>query len=164
MEKWKYINEYDNKYAVSNYGRVKSFQGVNERILKQNKTHDGYAIVVMCIKNVAKSYRVNRLVAKYFIENPYNYPQVDHIDENKLNNHVDNLQWISCRDNTTKTQGKKVNQLSLDGELIKTYISISEAARSIGANKANIQKACVNERFVVYNYKWQYAAKNQCTN
>ena len=163
MEKWKFINGYNEKYMISSYGRVKSLQGIKERILYQGKTHDGYCIVILSINNNPKSYRVSRLVATHFIENPYNYTQVDHIDENRANNHEDNLQWLSARDNTTKSQGKSVNQLSMDGKLIKTYISISEAARSIGANKANIQKACVNERLVVYNYKWQYATKNQCS-
>ena len=164
MEQWKYIEGYNGKYAVSNYGRIKSFQGITERILKANKTRDGYAIVVMCINNKPKSYRVNRLVAKYFLENPNNYPQVDHIDENRLNNHVDNLQWMSARDNTTKSQGKPVNQLSLDGKIVASHISISHAARKIGANKSNIMKACRNINKVVYNYRWQYVTKNQCSN
>jgi hypothetical protein len=157
MEQWKYIEEYNNKYAVSNYGRVKSLKGITERILKLSKTQDGYVQVVMCINNKPKSYRVNRLVAKYFLDNPNNHPQVDHIDENRLNNHVDNLQWISAKDNTTKSQGKAVNQLSLNGDFIAKYISISDAARAIGANKSNIMKACKDSKRIVYRYKWQYA-------
>lgn len=164
MEQWKYVEEYDNKYAVSNYGRVKSFQGIKERILKQNQTHDGYAIIVMCIKNKPKSFRVSRLVAKYFIENPNNYPQVDHIDENRLNNHVDNLQWLSARDNTTRSQGKEVNQISLDGKLIATHTSIAQAAKSINADKGNIHKVLMKKYRTAYNYKWEYATKNECTN
>lgn len=164
MEQWKYVDGYNNKYAVSNYGRVKSFQGITERILKTNQTQDGYEIVVMCINNKPKSYRVNRLVAKYFLENPNNYPQVDHIDENRLNNHVDNLQWMSARDNTTKSQGKPVNQLSLDGKLIATHISISQAAKHINANKANIHKVLIKKAKSAYNYKWEYVTKNQCSN
>jgi hypothetical protein len=164
MEKWKFVEEYNNKYAVSNYGRIKSFQGISERILKQNKTKDGYAMVVFCINNKPKTFRVNRLVAKYFLINENNYPQVDHIDENRLNNHVDNLQWMSAKDNTTKSQGKAVNKLSLDGQFIETYISISDAANKIGANKSNIMKACRDINKVVYKHKWQYATKNKCSN
>jgi hypothetical protein len=164
MEQWKYVEEYNNKYAVSNYGRVKSFQGRTERILKINQTHDGYEIVVMCINNKPKSYRVNRLVAKYFLENPNNYPQVDHIDENRLNNHVENLQWMSARDNTTKSQGKPVNQLSLKGEFIATHISISHAAKHINADKGNIHKVLINKAKSAYKYKWEYVTTNQCSN
>jgi len=163
MEQWKYIEEYDNKYAVSNYGRVKSFQGRTERILKSNKTHDGYEIIVMCKNNKPKSYRVNRLVAQCFLNNPNNYPQVDHIDNNRLNNHVENLQWMSARDNTTKSQGKPVNQFTKDGEFIATHLSISHAAKHINASKSNIHKVLISKYKTAYGFKWEYATTNERT-
>ena len=160
MEQWKYIKEYDNKYAVSSYGRVKSFKGITERILKPSKTHDGYEFVVMCKNNKTKPFRINRLVAIHFIQNPNNFPQVDHIDGNKVNNHVENLQWMSAKDNTTKSQGKAVNQLSLDGEFILAHVSISDAANFLQKDKANIHKALNKKYTTAYGFKWEYATTN----
>lgn len=99
MEIWKEIEGYNGFYSVSNYGRVKSNGGNcgscirKEKILSQSKTRDGYMKVRLMHKNKDKTMRVHRLVANAFIENPYNKETVNHIDGNKENNNVNNLEW-----------------------------------------------------------------------
>ena len=105
-EIWKDIKGYEGLYQVSNLGRVKSlgrwvykeyrgkrWQG--EKILKQIKNKFGYLRVYLYKNRKAKCYAIHRLVAQVFIPNPYNLPQVNHKDEDKSNNRVDNLEWCT---------------------------------------------------------------------
>ena len=104
MEIWKDIQGYEGLYQVSNYGRVKSlerkvkskggFRKVSERILKPMVTSYGYRAVSFYNPN-NKKYKIHRLVVQAFLNNPNNYEQVNHIDGDKTNNHVDNLEWCS---------------------------------------------------------------------
>ena len=99
MEEWKVIDGYDD-YYVSNLGRIKSLKGKNPRILKQNFNAHGYLQVSLSKNNIRKTYRVNRLVANAFISNPNNLPQVNHINCDKTDNRVENLEWCSISHNT----------------------------------------------------------------
>ena len=106
MEEWRSIPGYEGLYEVSSYGRVKSLeryksnnggiQLIKERILKPNNTKKGYLTVQ--IRN--KKFKVHRLVALTFIPNPENLPQVNHKDEDKTNNNVDNLEWCDAKYNS----------------------------------------------------------------
>jgi len=111
MEIWKEIKETDGKYLISNLGRVKSVNrkikhkngltvNIKERILKLSEDYKGYLSANM-YHNKRISIKIHRLVAYYFIENKYNLPQVNHIDFNKKNNYVENLEWIDNRKNIT---------------------------------------------------------------
>lgn len=88
-ELWK--NFYN--YQVSNFGQVRNTK--TKRILKQHINEHGYLIVALRIDGKTKWYRVSRLVADLFIPNPDNLPEVNHKDENKLNNHANNLEWCN---------------------------------------------------------------------
>ena len=112
MEIWKPINNYDD-YFVSNYGRIKSLKGKNERILKITHNNFGYAQVCLSKNNKSKTFRLNRLVAEHFISNPDNLPQVNHIDGNKDNNNVNNLEWCTASYNTKHAFD---NNLCIKGE------------------------------------------------
>lgn len=96
-EIWKDIKGYEGKYQISNFGRVKSLPRngtINkERILKTKLTKFGYERVYLRNKNTRTWFLIHRLVAMYFIPNPDNLPQVNHKDECKTNNHVENLEW-----------------------------------------------------------------------
>jgi hypothetical protein len=112
-EVWKDIEGYEGLYQVSNLGKVKSidryikqYNGYNYsiriyrgKILKSNIGNRGYLKVVLHKQRKAKTYNVHRLVAETFILNPNNYSQVNHKDENKLNNCVDNLEWCTSKYN-----------------------------------------------------------------
>lgn len=113
---WKDIPGYEGLYQVSNFGEVKSFykfrDGKKERILKHAINDSGYKIVVLTKNKKPKSLRVHRLVALTFIDNFENKPQVNHIDGNKLNNNINNLEWCTNGENEKhayKLGLKKIN-------------------------------------------------------
>ena len=100
MEKeiWKDIEGYEGLYQISNMGRVKSLNYNNtgkEGILKTGKTAKGYLQVTLCKDGKKKGYRIHRLVATAFCENPMGYTDVNHIDQDKTNNKVENLEFCS---------------------------------------------------------------------
>ena len=94
-EIWKDIQGYEGLYRVSNLGRVKSFHKAKEHILSPGKDKDGYFQVQLYKNGINKMRKVHRLVAQAFISNPNNLPQINHKDENKQNNNVDNLEWCT---------------------------------------------------------------------
>lgn len=106
VEEWKDIKGYEGYYQVSNLGRVKSLPRLliysdgqkhyyKEKILKPQKHYRGYLLVVLCKCGVRCGDVVHRLVAEAFIPNPNNYNEINHIDEDKTNNRVDNLEWCT---------------------------------------------------------------------
>ena len=103
MEEWKDIKGYEGLYQISNKGRVKSLgnnKTKKEKILKPRKCN-GYFSVRLCKKGEKpKPFDIHRLVAEHFLPNPDNLPVVNHKDENKLNNNVENLEWCTFAYNT----------------------------------------------------------------
>ena len=107
-EIWKDVKGYEGLYQVSNLGRVKRLRFINrhldfkqEKILKPYKDGGDYYFVIGLHKNGKKKYKaIHRLVAEAFIPNPNNYPIVNHKDENKENNYVDNLEWCTHKYNS----------------------------------------------------------------
>lgn len=105
MEIWKDINGYEGYYQISNKGNVRSvdrFDGVHDRIgavIKPNLKSNGYLQVGLRKHNKRKWVGVHRLVAIHFIDNLENKPQVNHIDGNKQNNTVENLEWVTAKEN-----------------------------------------------------------------
>lgn len=109
-ETWKYIDGYDHKYLISNYGRVKSLKGKKERLLRQYENNAGYLRVGLTSHGKTKYYFVHRLVAIAFIKNddPKEKQTVDHIDGDKHNNCDTNLQWLSLADNIRLYYKKRI--------------------------------------------------------
>ena len=109
-EIWKPIKDFEGLYEISNLGNIRSlnFNHTKKvRILKQNTNHNGYKYINLCKNSKQKGLRIHRLVAEAFIPNPNNYSQVNHIDENKSNNKVDNLEWCTCKNNINYEEGIK---------------------------------------------------------
>lgn len=167
-EIWKDIEGYEGLYQISNKGRVKSFYNHNGKIfVKPNIDVWGYERVDLSKNKNEKHYKVHRLVAKAFIPNPNNYPCINHKDENKTNNCVDNLEWCShkynrnygtCNDRLRKCFGKKVNQYSKDGIFIKQFNSISEACKELNYKSiAHISQCCKGKRKSAKGFTWKYA-------
>ena len=169
-EIWKDIKGFEGRYQVSNLGRVRSLDWPRHkgRILKQQITYWGYYrvnIVREC--GGVKYIGVHRLVAIAFIPNPNNYPEVNHKDENKLNNMVfinpdgsidyekTNLEWCTTQYNLSygtrnerfqkkanEPRMRSINQYDMDGNLINTFKSISEASRMTGTPARLICNIC----------------------
>ena len=98
MENWRFI-EANSDYMVSDHGRILSFKGKSKWIISSSITAKGYEYVAIRQKGIYVGYSVHRLVATAFIPNPKRLPQVNHLDGNKLNNHVANLEWCDAYDN-----------------------------------------------------------------
>lgn len=101
-ETWKDIEDFEG-YQISNLGRVKSLnyhRTKRERILQQNINKVGYCVVHLCKNGKCHTFAVHRLVAIAFIANPNEKPQVNHLDECKTNNCVENLEWATAKENT----------------------------------------------------------------
>ena len=126
-EEWKDIKGFEGKYMVSNLGRVKSLNYNNtgkEGILKAYTNVHGYLFVVLYKEGKRKLPLVHRLVAQAFLENPQNLPEVNHKNEDKTDNRVENLEWCSRLYNLTyngraKKAGKKLRGRKQSEESIK---------------------------------------------
>ena len=168
MEIWKDIEGYEGLYQVSNEGRVRSVR--NNKILKPSNL-DKYPIVIFSVDGKRFGKRVHRLVAEAFIPNPQNLPCVNHKDENKTNNKVENLEWCDHYYNNhfgTKyerqaaTQRNRVDcsktlyQYDLNGVLINIYPSVHEAVRQLGIKKQGILSICSGKRKTYKGYRWSY--------
>ena len=102
MEQWKPIQEFNGEYEVSNLGRVRSmkrYYGMVGRIMPQTIQRTGYSAVTLWMNNKAYCRKVHRLVIEAFTPNPDSLPCINHIDGNKLNNHVNNLEWCTYQHN-----------------------------------------------------------------
>jgi hypothetical protein len=174
MEEWRDIPGYEGLYAVSNTGKVKAFEKViiRERVLKPGIV-GGYERVNLYNQDGVHQEYVHRLVANAFIENLEELPYVNHKDENKRNNVVENLEWCTPKYNVNygtsierrtkhidytkvnKDRCQKVYQYSFDKKFIREYESISECARINGYSGTNISKACKNNRSA-YGYIFKF--------
>ena len=160
-EVWCPINGYEGLYEVSDQGRVKSLKFGKERILKPVRTPKGYLIINLYKNGEMKSYRIHRLVAKTFIPNPDNLPEVNHKDENKENNSVQNLEWCDSKYNNnygTRTDrcSKPVLQFTKDGEFVKEWKSTIDVQRNLGYFHNNISYCCTGRYKSAYNFIWKY--------
>ena len=182
-EVWKDIEGYEGYYQVSNLGQVRSldrtipFRGGEKKlegmILKQ-KLNKGYNMVGISMGGKQKGKLTSRLVAKAFIDNPENKPEVNHIDENKQNNRVENLEWVTAKENANHgTRNQKVIKnlewasekqktpvAMIDkttGEVIQKFESINEAFRHLNiVVNGGISKACNGNQKTAYGYNWRY--------
>ena len=175
-EVWRDIQGYEGLYQVSNLGSVKSFPRSRTKggIVTQHFDKKGYKIVVLSKRSEIKVFKVHRLVATAFIPNPKKLPQVNHKDENKVNNSVDNLEWCdnlynarygskakrayetSVKAGTALNNSKAVIQYDLNGSFLQEYASMTDAAKAIGKEQSTISKCCRGIRKSAYGFLWKY--------
>lgn len=113
---WKLIEGFDGIYSVSNYGEVRNNK--TGRLMKPIKNEKGYLRVGLTTNGKLKCMRVHRLVAQAFIHNPDNKPEVNHIDFNKENNCVSNLEWVTGKENTKHSLGNRKNITKLNAKTL----------------------------------------------
>lgn len=192
-EVWKDIKDYEGLYMVSNEGKVKSLdrisvsirngrrQNIKGAILKATKAFNGYYCVGLYCNGKVKRNYVHRLVAEAFITNPHHLPQVNHKDEDKSNNCVENLEWCTARYNinygNTKNKisianrnndylSKPISQYDKDGKFIKEYPCASQAQRETGIDASSIRKVCNNipKHNTAGGYIWKNTDEKTRTN
>lgn len=165
-EIWKEVKDAP-KYMVSNLGRVKSIQYTNERIMKLNKKKSGYLEVGLMVRpNHRKFFLIHRLVMETFcpIENSEEF-EVNHKDENKENNRIDNLEWMTSKENCnygTRNFRLSIHRECKPVECIETgiiYRSFNEASEKTGIDTASINMCCTGyrNRQSAGGYHWRYA-------
>lgn len=168
-ELWKDISGYEGLYQISNLGRVKSFRCSSkfrkpkEFILKPSLINSGYGVVTLYSGKEKKKFQIHRLVATAFIPNPFDFPCVNHKDEDKLNNRADNLEWCTYQYNNNygtarirkiDTISPRILQKTLDGEPIAKYRSAKIAASILGCEVATLCYWCRNG--FGGGYSWEY--------
>ena len=174
-EIWKNIKGYEEKYKVSNKGRIKNIKTNN--IISQNVSNCGYYRVGLYLNNKKENKEVHRIVAETFINNPENKKEVNHIDGDKSNNNMDNLEWVTHKENikhawtnklfehvreASKRYGKDnplakgIIQYDLKGNKVKEYDSIMDAVRETNINKTSIGKCCNRRQNTAGGYIWKF--------
>lgn len=177
QEVWKDIAGYEGLYQVSNLGNVRSLDhyasnGVKEilykgNVLKWHRNKNGYWTVLLCKKSKTKRKYIHRLVAEAFLDNADNLSEVNHKDENKKNNCVENLEWCTTKYNVNYgthqekravSRGMAVVQYDLSGNLINEYYSARKAASMIGKKYGStpIMECCKGKRRTAYGHIWKY--------
>lgn len=174
-EQWKPIEGYEGIYEVSSIGRVRSLDRYDRRgifrksqIIKTKRHPEGYRSVSLWSDGKQTPLLVHRLVAQAFLPNPDNLPDVNHKDEDKTNNRADNLEWCTKEYNCNYGQHHekqkaalahwmhRVTQLTLDGQPVATYPSVSAAARAVGVTCKAIRLCISGKHKHCKGYQWRY--------
>lgn len=180
QEEWKKIKDADERYEVSNTGKIRSINYKNSGLVKDlnpAKDKKGYLRTSILMKNGRyKTIKVHREVAKAFIPNPYDLPQVNHKDGNKENNNVENLEWITNIDNahhaiehglfknsflaTKKANDERKKPIIVEKDgVVMLFDSINEASRQLKLNRRHIQDTLKHNRNKCSGYYLLYAKR-----
>ena len=182
IEEWKDVVGYEGYYMISNFGNVKSIarittgnggigsgngrRPIKERILKY-AIHKDYKTVLLCVNGLRKTMKIHRLVGIAFIPNIYNKPQINHIDGNKFNNMVNNLEWVTALENQLHAikngyfndsyakRCKAVEQIDNSGNIVFIWKSATECGRN-GYNRESVRDCCLGKQIKHKGYVWRF--------
>ena len=164
-EIWKKIEEFEDLYEVSSYGRIRRVKSVRchkNRILTHVLNH-GYHYVSLCKDGIQRRYAVHRLVASAFIPCIVKTLHIDHIDGDRGNNNVENLRWVTQKENNNNpvsrkkyllSHGRAIERIDKDGE-IKSYEYIADAVKE-GYDRSRISRCCKGDIPIYRGFNWRY--------
>lgn len=165
-EIWKDIDGYEGLYQVSNLGRVKSSK---HDIILKTYSNRGYHQVQLSKNNIKSNKTIHRLVAQAFIPNPDNKPQVNHIDEDKTNNKVSNLEWVTAKENSNhgtrgirigvasgKTRSKAVKAIKVTNGVTLNFESAAQCAKALSVSQGNVTRTLKGRSKTVGGYYVEY--------
>lgn len=168
IEIWRDIPDYEGLYQVSTLGNVKSLSYKNsgkERLLKPSKNNDGYFQVKLYKNGEGRKFTAHRIVALAFISNPENLPQINHKNEIKTDNRVENLEWVTPKENCnygTRNERKRykmrkpILQYTKDGVFIREWDSATNVEKELNLSQGNITKCCKEKLKSAYGFVWRY--------
>lgn len=149
-------------YEVSKPGKVRNIK--SGRILKSSFNTHGYLVHFLYENNKRKCIPLHRIIATAFIDNPDEKPQVNHIDENKLNNDLRNLEWCTAKENSihgtrikriAEKHFKKVIQLDLNDNVLNIFKSMKQAEQETGVFASSISACCNGKAKRAGYFKWR---------
>lgn len=170
-EIWKPIKGYEGLYEVSNMGRVKRLTTIKhnrlfkEMIYQPRIITGGYVLVRLSKDDIHKDYYVHRLVAQHFVDNPFNFNEINHINEDKTDNRAINLEFCNRyynnnygtrRQRVAQALKKPISQYNLDGELIKSWDSATDASRELNICKSGIYACLKGRQKTSFKCLWRY--------
>lgn len=158
MEIWKPVLGYEGIYEVSDVGNVRriSYKRTTKvKSIRQYFDYHGYARVTLCKFGKLYGKKVHRLVAEAFIPNPDKLPEVNHKDEDKSNNSVQNLEWCDRKYNIRYSIARKIEQIHGDKSVAK-WDSITDAGLKTGINTGDISMCCKGKLKSAGGYRWRY--------
>lgn len=163
-EIWKDIPNYEGIYQASTLGRIKSINSScrgSDIIMSDNViSRSGYKVVHFKRGKKPKTFLIHRLIAITFIPNPNAFPIVNHKNENKLDNRVENLEWCTGSYNCSygsrkRSQAEKLGKKVLCVELNQEFLSFGEASRALNIPYQNISRCCKNKLKIAGGYHWK---------
>lgn len=157
------INNYENQYAITSCGEVWSHK--SKKFLKPRETKNGYLQVCLYKNGKGKNFYIHRLVAETYIDNPDNKPQVNHKDEDKTNNNVNNLEWVTVKENNnygthSERAGKAHRKPIYCIELDRVFESQAQACKELSINSAQLSGALRGLRRykTAGGFHWKYVS------
>ena len=154
------IKGYEGIYGITSCGKVWSYR--RKKFLELTPDTKGYLCVSLQVNGNRKTYKVHRLVAEAHIPNPENLPQVNHRDENKKNNCLQNLEWCDCKynnnygtrnDRLASSNKKPILQFTLEGEFVREWPSTVDVGREVSGHICNCLKG---RKKSAYGFVWKY--------
>lgn len=168
MEDWRDVIGYEGEYLISNFGNVKSLNFRNTGEIRDMGIYDdrqGYKVTILHKNGVPHNHKVHRLVATAFIPNPNKLPIINHRDEDKANNYVDNLEWCTVKYNNNyngsmvernKLKRRATLQYDLENNFIREFESLTQIKDEFGFDRSAISRCCRGIQQTSYGFIWRY--------